>query len=49
VSIPVKVTGNIADPTVVPLSPAAVGSELVGYMERVFKLPFKVIQPLMKQ
>jgi hypothetical protein len=49
VSIPVKVTGEISDPTVVPLSPLAVGSELLGYMRRVLNLPFKVIQPLIKQ
>jgi hypothetical protein len=49
ISIPVKVSGDMDDPTVFPLSPSAVGSELLGYMQRVFNLPLKVIQPLMKQ
>jgi len=46
VSIPVKVTGDINDPTVVPLSPSAVGSGLLGTMKRVFQLPFTLTQPL---
>ncbi len=46
VSIPVKVTGDLNDPTVVPLSPSAVGSGLLGTMKRVFRLPFTLTQPL---
>jgi|GEM_PF-318906 len=46
ISIPVEVKGDISDPTVIPLSPSAVGSELLGYMRRTLGLPFKVIQPL---
>jgi hypothetical protein len=48
VSIPVKVTGDLNDPTVIPLSPSAVGSGLLGTMKRVFQLPFTLIQPLQK-
>jgi hypothetical protein len=46
VSIPFRVRGPAADPTVVPLSPKAVGSELLGYMKRTLKLPFTLFQPL---
>jgi uncharacterized protein YhdP len=46
VSIPVKVTGDLSDPKVIPLAPSAVGSSLLGFMERVFQLPFRLIQPL---
>lgn len=46
ISIPVQVTGNLDDPTVIPLSPAAIGSKLLGHVKRVFDLPLKVVQPL---
>ncbi len=45
VSIPVRVRGDLRNPTVTPLSPSAVGSELIGIMKRTFRLPMKVIQP----
>lgn len=45
-SIPVEVNGDLSDPEIIPLSPSAVGSELVGYMKRTFQLPLKLIQPL---
>jgi hypothetical protein len=45
VSIPVKVTGDFANPTVSPLAASAIGSELTGIMRRTFQLPIKVIQP----
>ncbi|MFQ5841499.1 MAG: AsmA-like C-terminal domain-containing protein, partial [Thermodesulfobacteriota bacterium] len=43
ISIPIKVTGDINDPTVTPLSPSAVGSEIVGIMKRILRLPVKII------
>jgi hypothetical protein len=45
-SVAVSVTGNIRDPTVVPLDPRAITSELVGIFERTLKLPRKLIEPL---
>jgi len=45
-AIPVRVRGDLANPEVRLLSPSAVGSELVGIMNRTFHLPLKVIQPL---
>ncbi len=43
ISIPIKVKGDIRDPTVTPLSPSAVGSEILGIMKRILRLPFKII------
>jgi hypothetical protein len=42
-SIPVGVSGDIRDPLVVPLGPAAITSELVGIFERTVKLPAKLV------
>jgi hypothetical protein len=42
-SVPVGVSGDIRDPLVVPLSPGAITSELVGIFERTPKLPGKLI------
>ena len=39
VSIPVAVRGDIDDPKVTPLEPAAVGKGLLGIVERTFKAP----------
>jgi hypothetical protein len=47
VSIPVKVTGDLRDPQVTPLSPSAVGSRLLGFMKRIVQVPVKIIQPLL--
>ena len=43
-SVPVKVTGDWANPRVTALSPSAVGSGLLGIMERTLKLPVEIIQ-----
>jgi hypothetical protein len=45
VTLPVRISGNLGDPTVVLLSPSAVGEELFGVMKRVFKLPLAIFQP----
>jgi len=45
VAIPVRVTGDLKNPTVRLLSGSAVGSELTGIMKRTFRLPLKVIEP----
>jgi hypothetical protein len=47
VSIPVKVTGNFADPDVTPLPPEEIGSEILGLIRRTLTVPFRVIQPLL--
>ncbi|MFZ2445628.1 MAG: AsmA-like C-terminal domain-containing protein [Syntrophobacteraceae bacterium] len=46
VSVPVSISGDLYDPSVVPMSPAAVGGELLGFMKRTFQLPFTILQPL---
>jgi uncharacterized protein involved in outer membrane biogenesis len=44
-SVPVSVTGDIRDPTVLPLDPRAVASELAGIFVRTLKLPAKLLAP----
>jgi hypothetical protein len=46
VSIPVAVSGSINNPVVTPLSPSAVGRELLSLMQRTLSLPFQLITPL---
>ena len=41
-SVPVGVAGDIRKPSVVPLGPGAVGSEVLGVFQRTFKLPGKI-------
>ena len=45
VSIPIAVRGDISDPKVTPLEPAAVGKGLLGIVERTFKAPAHIISP----
>ena len=47
ISIPFKVKGNVKDPKVVPLSPSAIGADLMGIMLKTLKLPFKIFQPIL--
>jgi hypothetical protein len=44
-SVPVGVSGDIRDPLVVPLGPAAIGSEVLGIFERTLKLPVELVTP----
>jgi hypothetical protein len=45
VGIPVRVTGDWRDPTVVPLGPEAVGQSLVNLMAATFKAPIELLDP----
>jgi hypothetical protein len=47
ISVPVKVAGSWNDPRITPLSPSAVGSDLLGIMKRTLGLPFQIINPLL--
>jgi len=47
VSIPVSVSGPLDAPTVVPLSPTAVGDQLFGILKRTVETPVRLIQPLL--
>ena len=46
ISIPFRAQGDLKDPIVIPLHPAAVGSEVLGILERTLKLPITIIQPV---
>ncbi|MEJ2642526.1 MAG: AsmA-like C-terminal domain-containing protein, partial [Desulfosarcinaceae bacterium] len=45
ISIPVRVHGPLGDPSVVPLSPSAVGEGVLEMMKRTFQLPVKLFTP----
>jgi uncharacterized protein YhdP len=47
VSIPIAVRGDLDDPKVTPLEPAAVGKGLLGIVERTFKAPAHIISPIL--
>jgi hypothetical protein len=47
ISIPFRAVGDLSDPDVIPLSPTAVGSGLLGILQRTLKLPITVIQPVL--
>jgi uncharacterized protein YhdP len=49
VAVPVRVQGKWSDPSVVPLSPSAVGSRVVDILTRTLKLPAKLIHPFFPQ
>ncbi|WP_054032212.1 AsmA-like C-terminal domain-containing protein [Desulfatitalea tepidiphila] len=47
VAVPVGVTGPFHNPRVIPLSPKAIGSRLVGILEEILKTPFQLIEPIL--
>ena len=47
VSLPFRAKGKLDDPDVIPLSPTAVGSGLLGILQRTLKLPITIIQPVL--
>ncbi len=47
-AIPVSVYGDLNNPVIVPLSPAAIGSHLFDLMKEALELPFSIIEPLTK-
>jgi hypothetical protein len=47
ISIPFKAVGELGDPDVIPLSPTAVGSGLLGILQRTLELPITIIQPVL--
>jgi hypothetical protein len=46
ISIPFRAKGDLKDPSVIPLPPTAVGSNVLGILERTLKLPITIIQPV---
>jgi len=47
ISIPFRAKGDLEDPDVIPLPPKAVGSGVLGILERTLKLPITIIQPVL--
>jgi hypothetical protein len=47
ISIPVRVSGDLANPDVVFLSPTAVGTRILDIMENIIKLPVDIISPIL--
>jgi hypothetical protein len=47
VSVPVRVTGDIANPRIIPLAPSAVTAEVMGLLRRSVQLPIDIVQPLL--
>jgi hypothetical protein len=43
VSVPIRIRGDLANPRVIPLSPAMVGSSLLGIVKNTLTLPFELI------
>ncbi len=46
ISFPVRASGDLRDPTLVPLSPAAVGAGLFGILKNIIKLPVTMVDLL---
>ena len=46
ISIPFRAQGDLKNPIVIPMHPTAVGSEVLGILERTLKLPITIIQPV---
>jgi hypothetical protein len=46
ISIPFRAKGDLSDPDVYALPPTAVGSGILGILERTLKLPITIIQPI---
>jgi hypothetical protein len=47
ISIPVRVSGDLANPSVVFLSPTAVGSRILRLLENIIELPVEIISPIL--
>ncbi len=45
VAVPMKATGELRDPKIVPLSPEAVGTSLFEMLKRTILLPVRILQP----
>ena len=47
ISIPARVSGDLANPDVVFLSPTAVGTRILTLLENIIKLPVEIISPVL--
>ena len=48
-AVPVKITGDLKDPAIIPLDPVSLGSQFLGIVGRTFKLPVKILTPATKE
>jgi hypothetical protein len=48
VAVPVEVKGPLTNPKIFPMSPKAVGSRLMGIMERTVMAPFQLVEPILR-
>ncbi|MEM7009273.1 MAG: AsmA-like C-terminal domain-containing protein, partial [Thermodesulfobacteriota bacterium] len=46
VSIPIRVTGDISDPTIEELSPHTIGAGLLGIIKQTLNIPVTLVKPL---
>ena len=46
ISIPLRITGKLDNPTIIILSPTAVGKGVLGIMSRTMSLPVKIMEPV---
>ena len=46
ISIPLRITGKLDNPSIIILSPTAVGKGVLGIMKRTLFLPVKIIEPI---
>jgi hypothetical protein len=47
IAIPVNIRGDISNPKVRALSPAAFGSRAMGILERTLKAPVRIVEPVL--
>ncbi len=45
VGVPIRISGKLEDPSIIPLDPTTLGSHFLGIVGRTFKLPFKILFP----
>ncbi|MCJ7593897.1 MAG: AsmA-like C-terminal domain-containing protein, partial [Desulfobacterales bacterium] len=48
-AVPVRITGPLADPRVTPLSPLAVGTQLLGFAKGLLRAPIEVIRGVLPE
>ena len=46
VALPIKVSGDMADPKITYISPSAIGTRLLNIMEKIIKIPLKIVEPV---
>jgi len=47
ISVPIRVSGNIRDPSIIPLDPSAVGEHIFSVLKSTVQLPVTLIRPML--